>query len=753
MPINNQTPPIEQPPKTAPKPAAPRLSSSLYADPLLNPAWLIPITLVAGLAASAPLAGAMAVRCGYRKLGWIGGIILAFTGALALAAALISGVEWYWISLSLAAFHIMCGSGLYLLMRKPHRMFKASNPVSPGKKGGYRQIIAGMVGGALVSSLLGIVGMVVYFLLADRLFSTLIPVTFADGFAAYKLFVSILFLILSGTIAGGFLGRTEPGIAPGQIIFHGFGLLWAYFTWSFALEIFIAVPGFQAGAATGSGWQSLVSPTILGHTMVGFWWSVFLMFYLFSPKAGLKKVGRVAQLFFINLAAGLTLSVCFGYTADMFLAMGRHLEREALTDKAMQFYEIGLKKEPQPSIASYLQYRVALINHRLGDRERSISGFRKVVAKYTANYELVSKASRFLDNLERSADQKRVVLAGVDTPTEYKDGYCVPNSLALAMRYWGADDTARGIGRRITGLGSGTFIVNQSWYAEQAGFRHDFLPMADIEDIKQCIDAGFPVLVYVPFHAFAIVGYDESLETFVTYDVATYDVWVEYIQQDFVKAWKKQATTLVLAYPPEKRSSIPGHIRDRLVRLSDNYLHYQLYYFDAPANTISIPHLLKAAGDNGEFFFPLTVLYNRFPGLRKQISQNYDPEFVASSIYTYFDNDFDEAIHQAGQYHNEHWSESDSDLENSINYLIGLQQFDRVEELLTRIDEKGQISSEMQAQIGMIHLARGEFEPAIDRLISHANSGNSFYAGLASLRLGNTQAAVRHLSAAVSGCT
>jgi len=73
-------------------------------------------------------------------------------------------------------------------------------------------------------------------------------------------------------------------------------------------------------------------------------------------------------------------------------------------------------------------------------------------------------------------------------------------------------------------------------------------------------------------------------------------------------------------------------------------------------------------------------------------------------------------------------------------YLIGLQQFDRVEELLTRIDEKGLISPAMQSQIGMIHLARGDLESGIDQLITHKNSGNSFYAGLANLKIGNTQA-------------
>ncbi len=163
--------------------------------------------------------------------------------------------------------------------------------------------------------------------------------------------------------------------------------------------------------------------------------------------------------------------------------------------------------------------------------------------------------------------------------------------------------------------------------------------------------------------------------------------------------------------------------------------------------------MVKAAGDNGEFFFPLTILYSNFPGLRKQISQNYDSELVASSIYTYFDDDFDEAIHQAGQYHDNRVSESDWNLKYSIQYLIGLQQFDMVEELLSRIDEKGQISAAMQSQMGMIRLARGEFEPGLDQLIAHNNRGNSFYAGLANLKIGNTQAAIRQLSKAVSGCT
>jgi hypothetical protein len=722
-------------------------------DLMLHPLWLILISLIGGLPASAPLAGAIFIGCGYRVMGWVSGILLTVLGVIVLVLSALWGVEWYWTTIALIIFHLLCGCCLFMFLRKPYRAFKEAHPALPRTRGGYRQIITGVLGGAMVSLLLGIVFMTLYILLIDWMFSTLMPVTFEDGFAGYKVFTGLFYLTLSGAVAGGAVGRFRPGVNPAQMLLYGLGLIWAYTTWSFALELFIAIPGFQAGAATGTGWKSLISPTLLGNTIVGFWWAAFLMFYMFSPLTGSKKLLRAAHIIGINLAAGLTMSICFGYSADMFLALGRHMEREALTAKAMKCYELGLKKEPEAHIASYLQYRVALGHHRLGNRDKSIEGFQRVVAKYTANTMLVKKANRFLDNLERSEERKRIVLPGVDTPMEYKGGYCVPNSLALAMRYWGSNASARSIGSKITGLGSGTFAVNQSWYAEQVGFRHDFLPMASLEDIKDSIDAGFPVLVYVPAHVFVIVGYDEALETFVTYDVATHDVWVEYIQKDFVKAWKKQSATLVLVYPPEKESQIPDHIRKRLRNLSDNYLHYQLYYFDAPADSISVPHLKRAAGDSGEFFFPLTILYSAFPGLRNSISERYDSDTVSSSIYSYFHDNFDEGVHKAGQYHDESSSSPDWYLKYSIEYLIGLKDFDLVEELLAQIDAKGKISSEMRSRMGMIHLAHGKYESGLDLLMTHDNKDNSFYAGLVNLKTGNIQASVRRLSKAISGCT
>ncbi|MDY6855236.1 MAG: hypothetical protein SWO11_11120 [Thermodesulfobacteriota bacterium] len=711
----------------------------------LHPSWLILFTMVAGLAVSGPMSGMMFFRYGYRKLGCILGSLLGLCGLSILLFAFLWDVEWYWAAFSLTGIHLSTGSILFLLLKAPHRRFIKINPLPPKSRTTHHEIIGGMVGGAFTGSLIGTVSTVLYILFADRLFSMFMPIDFVDVFAVTRVIVGGLIFTLAGAIAGGIIGSHKPSISSSQLILYGLILVWAHHTWLLALEVAIAIPGFQAGAATSKGWWAILIPFTLFEFFIGFWWSVLLFFFIVSVPSKLGKLGRALQVAGINLAAGITLCISFGYPADAFLALGRHFEREASMGKALWCYEQGLKKMPEEGIASYLQYHTALLHYRLGNIHEAKQGLKRVITKYTFNKDLIKKSSRFLENLNRSATKKRVVLANAQTGTSYKGGYCVPNSLALVMRYWGSEITSRAIGREITGLGSGTFVVNQRWFAEREDFRHDFLPMASLNDIKSCIDGGFPVLVYVPSHVFAIVGYDEALETFVTYDVATHDVWVEYLQKDFIKAWKKQAATLALAYPPEKEPSIPRDIHKRLIRLSDDYLHFQLHYLDAPTDSLSMPHLMRAAGDTGEFFFPITILYDDFPGVRKTLEQRYNTQRIVDSIQAYFWDDFDEGIHDAGQYHNERWAQPDWALKYSILYLTAQGRFDMVKKLTERIDEEGQVSEEILVNMGMIDIAMGRFEHGLDRLHRAENAKNPLYTALAHLKMGKDQGAIRDL--------
>jgi hypothetical protein len=720
---------------------------------IVRPALLAVIAFVAGPAAAGPIAGSMLNRMGWRAVGWGVGAALVLAG-LALDFGLFMGrIEHYWSVLILLGAHAACAGMLFFVLVKPFKRFCLDPEEEKAHRGSYRHILTGIVCGGLFSLMWGGAAIALYMLADDRLLSSLMPVAFDDGMALFLFAMTLLSMMATGVISGGLLGWLRPRTGPLQMLGFVSVLIWTQFSWLAALQLTIAVPGFQAGAATGQGWSAIMTPFTIGQLLVGIGWSIAMLLYVIRPGSLKGKCRRALWVPAINLCAAVALAIVMGYPADLFLAVGRHQEREARIPQALWCYQQGLTKAPDPQVASYLQYRAALINHKLGHREKAREGFRRVVVRYNQHQELARQADRFLDNLQRAtADDRRVVLPGVETRTQYTDAYCVPNSLALVMRYWGADVNARRIGARITGLGTGTHVVDQTWYAQQHDFRHDFLPMASLADIKTCIDAGFPVLVYVPAHVFAIVGYDEILKTFVTYDVATRDLWAEYLQGDFIKAWKRQATTLVLAYPGDKAQLLPDTVRSRLRRGSDNYLHYQLHYLDPVADASNILHLEQAAGDNAAFFFPLTILYTEFPSLRDSLDAQYDVDQVSRTILSYFGNDFDEGAHLAGQHHDERWADPDWALKLSVEYLIGQRRFDQAEELLARVDSQGQLSGQMQYYNAMLALAQGRNEAGLDRFSRARGDGKSFYAALASLEKDDRPHAMQGLVQTLDGC-
>jgi len=116
--------------------------------------------------------------------------------------------------------HLISGIVLFLGLWKPYRKFRKIHPLPPKQRGTYCEVIAGIVGGAFIGGLLGMVCTTLYLFFIDWLFSTLIPVTFEDAFAMYRLSTSVFFLILSGALAGGFIGRFRPRITAGQMFLY-----------------------------------------------------------------------------------------------------------------------------------------------------------------------------------------------------------------------------------------------------------------------------------------------------------------------------------------------------------------------------------------------------------------------------------------------------------------------------------------------------------------------------------------------------
>ncbi|GAB4337389.1 MAG: hypothetical protein Kow0089_08570 [Desulfobulbaceae bacterium] len=726
-------------------------------SPLPGPASLALLNLVAGPAVSGPVIGSVLYRIGRKRTGVMLAATMAITGVVICVAALLWPVKWYWSSLSLLAIQLVSSVVVYFSMRTlfvamPERYLTG---YSAARKQDKTYPFMGMIGGGILAVIVGLPVLTLFLILSDRLFALVMPVTPSDIQTVSILFATLFCLGVSGCIAGCYCGLRGLRMTPLNMLGLSVVLILTSIAWVLVLQLVVAMPGFQAGQTSGMQWAVTLFPFFSGNFFIGTWWAPFLLSYVIKPMEVREKVLRGLQVPLIHLSAGVVLVILLGYVNNIFHATGRYFERQGRVPAALWCYEQGLKRNPTAASASYLQYRVALLAHKLGNREKSLHGFRMVVSKYTHNEELVKKSNRFLDNLSRnSTDRQRVVLPGVESHIAYKGSYCVPNSLALVMRYWGSDIDARNIGERITGLNRGTYIIDQAWYAEQHGFQHDFLPNATLEDIKAAIEAGFPVMVYVPAHVFVIVGYDETLETFVTYDVATSDVWVEYIQKDFVRSWKRQGTTLVLAYPPEKRVMLPRDIQARLVTLSDGYLHYHLRYADSPQSFAAGSHLLQAIGrEDAMFFIPLTILYSDFPGLRATLDARYSRKDVTDSIIRYFGSDFDEGIHLWGQYHDESRSEEDRILGYALKYLIGIGEVRKAQDLIAAIERNGPISNETKRIRGMLDLAQGEYESGVYRLKDGEQEKLDLYLALAELELGKKSAAISSLVETVDGCT
>lgn len=725
-------------------------------SPLMPPSAIALLGLVGGPFVGTAAAGSVLMHLGRKGLALAMITVMAILSPILYATLILWPVKWYWTSLTLVGLHLFFATALYLLMLKFYHHFpdRYTTRFSKERRRSKGYLMAGIIGGVMLSFIIGLMGIISFLLFSDFLFSTLMPVAFDDMMSLTLLGIALLALTVSGGIAGGMLGKTGLHLSPAKMILTALALLFIALIWLFGMQLTIAIPGFQAGQAGSGEWGAALFPYIGGNFLVGVWWVPFLLFYFLRPSTIAGRSKRLLQIPLINLSGALVLAILFGYQANWFFSGGRFFEQRAMVPAALWCYEQGLSKEPSAPQASYLQYRIALLAHKLGERERAIKGFRRVVAKYNFHDHLVKKSSRFLESLEQGHSTKqRVVLPGVESPTAYKGAYCVPNSLALAMNYWGDSVDARSIGKTITGLGSGTMTVDQTWFARQHGFEHQFLPMATIDDVKTSIDAGFPVLVYVPAHIFAIVGYDEILGTFVTYDVATQDVWVDYIQKDFIKSWKKQYTTMMLVYPKSKEGAIPEQIRKRLTASSDAYLHYHLYYLDTPGGYASSAHLLRGVNEAGAFFAPQTVLQQDFPGLRSLLAKKHAVEKSSKNIFDYYGNDFDEGTHLWGQMHFSKDTSKDKGLEYGLNSLIGWGQASMARDLIDRIEDNGPVSEDSLEIRAILDLALGDLEKGSLRLEESSDYKLGFYLALSRLTSGDTEGAIQGLVDTVANCT
>ncbi|MEO6096000.1 MAG: hypothetical protein ABIW76_10025 [Fibrobacteria bacterium] len=306
------------------------------------------------------------------------------------------------------------------------------------------------------------------------------------------------------------------------------------------------------------------------------------------------------------LAVGLTmlgLAVVTGLPINYALLMGQHYEKSGTPHKAIPWYSKALAWSRSDNLKSYLQFRVALLHRKSGNLEESKEAFIRVLVKYYHDSRLLMEAHEFRDRLEKVRDStlKRVVIPGIEARTEYKSAYCVPNSLGLVLSYWGDRSGAKRIGAEITQLDRGSLITDEAFFSESRGFSNLVLPLRSLQDIFKLIDHGIPVLAFIPGHVIAVFGYDQVLQTLVTYDVNTYDIWDDQRWSEFSQDWSHMYNTVGIVVPKARLPELKDILGQDINVQNEAYLQFLIAQMNGNDPDRKAMHLGRSAGHG--FFF------------------------------------------------------------------------------------------------------------------------------------------------------
>ncbi len=320
-------------------------------------------------------------------------------------------------------------------------------------------------------------------------------------------------------------------------------------------------------------------------------------------RAGKPFLAEYAKGILAVALAMAGLAAVTGLPINYALLMGQHYEKSGTPIKAIPWYSRALAWSRSDNLKSYLQFRVALLHRKTGNLDEAKEAFIRVLVKYYHDSRLLLEAHDFRDKLEKRSDGalKRVVIPGVEARTEYKAAYCVPNSLGLVLNHWGDRSGAKRIGAEITQLDRGSLITDEAFFAEARGFANFVLPLRSLDDIFRLIDNGIPVLAFIPGHVIAVFGYDQALQTLVTYDVNTYDIWDDQRWTEFGQDWSHMYNTMGIVVPKEKIPLLKKLLGPELEAQNEAYLQFLLARIDDDDGQRRALHLGRAAGHG--FFF------------------------------------------------------------------------------------------------------------------------------------------------------
>ncbi|MFW6333034.1 MAG: hypothetical protein ACOC23_07000 [Thermodesulfobacteriota bacterium] len=270
---------------------------------------------------------------------------------------------------------------------------------------------------------------------------------------------------------------------------------------------------------------------------------LFSVMYLLRG-ASRRSLQKAVAVFMIGIPL-ITLHtiVVSGYSVTLGLTVASVLEDRRQFSAAKALYAKAIPHIHYQELLASLHHRQGVLQVWNQDYAAALASFKKVMADYSENYSVYRKAKRYVESFEAtrfSEDAGRKILS-VRHQTFEQAASCFPNSLSVVLNFYEPEPiSTRELSYAIKeGFSRGTFVWKAETFLEQMGYHLITTLWGDKDTLLTLLNAGYPVLVYIPGHVYTVYGYDARMEMFFTYDTAKSNRWNDKPFREFQRNWMK----------------------------------------------------------------------------------------------------------------------------------------------------------------------------------------------------------------------
>ncbi|MEW6671628.1 MAG: hypothetical protein AB1427_07985 [Thermodesulfobacteriota bacterium] len=249
--------------------------------------------------------------------------------------------------------------------------------------------------------------------------------------------------------------------------------------------------------------------------------------------------------------------VVSAYSVTINLTIASFLEDRGAIASAKAHYAKAIPHIRYDNLLASLHHRQGVLHVLNQDYESAAASFKKVLADYCEGYEAFRKARMYMAAYEKNKTKTelgRKILV-VKHQTFEQAASCFPNSLSVILSFYEKQPVStRSLSYAIKeSFATGAFIWKAETFLAKNGYDLHTTFWQNKETLISLLEAGYPVLVFVPGHVYTLYGYDARMEMFFTYDTAKSNRWDDKPYWSFQRDWMKGSFLMSVVVPKAEK--------------------------------------------------------------------------------------------------------------------------------------------------------------------------------------------------------